>query len=143
TQLAQRTARLGERPPARKRLREAVFLPARCSEPAHRLGEHAAVAERTVALELGLDLVVADEEVVCPLGAEDACELRTHAPVPVDQRAVAVEGRPPLHGSNATRRSRAAAGTRGSPTRGRRATASSRDSAAGDARPAPRTSARD
>src|SRR5436190_721784 len=80
-------------------------------------------------LQPGLELVVTVEQLLHALVAEDARELGAHAAVPVDQRPIAVEGRPPLHRANATPRSRGG-GTPGSPSRTRRAIASSRGSPA-------------
>ena len=67
------------------------------AEPAHRLGQDLAVAARAVGLKLRLELVVAGELVVGVVVAEHARELAANAAVPVDQRPVAVEGRPALH----------------------------------------------
>jgi len=44
--------------------------------------------------------VVADEEGVRALDAEELLELAVDAGVPVDQRPVAVEGRPPLNAAS-------------------------------------------
>src|SRR5581483_4077462 len=98
-------------------------------ETAHRLGHHLAVAQgRRRGLELRLELVVAVEQLAGALLAEHARELRAHAAPPVDEGAVAVEGRPALsHAPDRTRAaphragptSRAAPGSRaGAPRRG-------------------------
>jgi hypothetical protein len=51
----------------------------------------------SLALHLGLDLVVGVQELRRAAGAEQALELAADPAVPVDQRAVAVEGGPPVH----------------------------------------------
>ena len=85
-----------ERQPG-QRLGEAVLLGRRCAQGAQRLRHHLPVAQRRIALDLGLDLVVALEQRVGPIVAEDARQLGAHPAVPVDQGAD-VERRPPLHG---------------------------------------------
>ena len=51
-------------------------------------------------LNLRLELVVASEQLIRPLHAEELLELGMDAAVPVDQRAVAVERRPALHAAS-------------------------------------------
>jgi len=48
-------------------------------------------------LDPRLELVVADQKLIGTLGTEELLELLANASVPVDERAVAIEGRPPLH----------------------------------------------
>ncbi len=67
-------------------------------EPLERQREHLRVAAVRLRLHLRLELVVAGAAGPAPLGAEEALEHAADAGVPVDQRAVAVEGRPAGHG---------------------------------------------
>jgi len=63
-----------------------------------RRGHHVAVAGvRALGLDPRLDLVVAGQQRVGLVLPEQTRELRADAGVPVDQRPVAVEGRPALH----------------------------------------------
>ena len=104
-QLLERAAHLGKRLPGRQRPRERVVLARRQrqallgGEPREREREHVAVAaRRLLALHLRLDLVVAGRSRAGAPGAEEPLELGADAAVPVDQRPVAVEGRPaPAH----------------------------------------------
>src|SRR5439155_11297940 len=98
--LLERRRHLGEDVPRGQRARERVLLARRQVDPfllrkaGERPGEHVAVAERSVRLGLGLELVVAVEQALRVLAAEEARELALDAAVPVDERPVAVEGRP-------------------------------------------------
>ena len=89
---------LGERAPAGQRIGEAVLrVGSDAPSRAHRLRQHLAVGS----------LAVSPAAPARPRGsaraarrrvlAEHARELGAHAAVPVDQRAVAVKARPPLH----------------------------------------------
>src|SRR5690242_2567078 len=113
---------LGEGAPAGQRFRERVHLIGGRAETAHRFRQHLAVAARSILLQLGLDRPIALEQPVDPLVPEDPLELRAHTAVPVDQRAVAIKGRPALHAPELTPRSAWAACRRASPSRARRAT---------------------
>ena len=82
--------------PARQRVGQAMLGAGRRAELPHRFREHLAVGEGAVAPQLRLDLVIAPQLVISTLLAEYAHELGADASVPVDQRPVAVECRPPL-----------------------------------------------
>src|SRR5438876_10767454 len=94
--LGQRAANFGERFPGRQRRREAPCILVGSTELAHRLGHHLAVAQRSVCLERGLDVVIPLELVLRALLAEHAHKHGANAAVPVDQRPVTVECRPAL-----------------------------------------------
>ena len=67
-------------------------------EPRERNRQHVAVARvRTLTLVRTLELVIREQEPAGLLGAEEALQLAPDPAVPVDQRAVAVECRPPVH----------------------------------------------
>jgi hypothetical protein len=86
-----------ERLPFGQRAAERVLLVRRRAEPGERDGHHLAVAPaRLLPLDLRLELVVRVQELAAARGAEQALQLAPDAAVPVDQRAVAVEGRPAL-----------------------------------------------
>src|SRR5439155_965281 len=94
--LPERLGNLRKRPPARQRARKRVLLAGGRAELAHRLGQHLAVGALSVGFQLRLELVVATEQLVGALLAEHASQLAPDPAVPVDQRAVAVEGCPPV-----------------------------------------------
>src|SRR5581483_7398056 len=95
--LLERRRNLREDLPRRERAPEHVAIVPRRAEPLQRRGHHLAVRTRRVLrLHLRLDLVVAVELLVRPILAEDPRELAPDAPVPVDQRPVAVERGPAL-----------------------------------------------
>ena len=106
--LLERRRHLGKRLPLRQRAPERVLLVGGSAETRERDGHHVAVAPtRILALDLRLELVVRVQELAAARGAEQPLELAPDAAVPVDQRAVAVEGRPALHAAGtytATRR---------------------------------------
>ena len=89
-------ATTAESRPARLGVVEARRLPQSRAARARASGPPGKRA-RPVRLELGLDLVIPVQEPVRSILAEDVGEHRPDAAVPVDQRAVAVEGRPALH----------------------------------------------
>ncbi len=102
-QLLQLVRHLGERAPRGERPREGPLLPRRQRNaglprsPRERERHDLGIAQVRAGLDLGLGGVVAREELRGPLGAGQALELGPDAAVPVDQGAVAVEGRPARH----------------------------------------------
>ena len=93
--------------PVRQRASESARLalgkhqPGLGRELLERDGEHLPVRQpRIRGLNLPLELVVASEQLIRPPHAEELLELGMDAPVPVDQRAVAVERRPALHAAS-------------------------------------------
>jgi hypothetical protein len=103
--LLERRRHLGKRVPLRQRALERVLLAGGSAETRERDGHHVAIATtRILALDLRLELVVGVEELAAARSAEQPLELAPDAAVPVDQRAVAVEGRPAVHAGNLSRR---------------------------------------
>ena len=70
----------GNDAPGGQRLGERVHLARGRVEAAQRLGQHFPVAAVAVPLQLGLDLVVAHEQLVRALLAENALQLRAEPP---------------------------------------------------------------
>src|SRR5439155_19472695 len=108
--LGERVANLREDRPARQRPRQSVPLLDRnlrsmllCDLPEHER-EHLPVAP-VVLFHLGLELVVALEQLLARDTRNEALELTPDAGVPVDERAVAVEGREAGHEASAAPRS--------------------------------------
>ncbi len=92
---------LGKRPRQRARLALGQREPRLVRERLERDRQDFAVRRaRIVCLDPGLELVVANQEPVRELDAEELLELTMNAGVPVDERPVAVEGRPPLHAAS-------------------------------------------
>jgi hypothetical protein len=93
--------RLGERVPARQRAAERVLLVGGSAEAGEHDGHHLAIAPSGIlALDLRLELVVGAQQLAASRGAEQSLELAPDPAVPVDQRAVAVERGPALHGAS-------------------------------------------
>src|SRR5579864_5753615 len=105
--LLERRLHLRKRLPPRQRPCECVLVIA-CKRDVLAIGElherpseHVAIrASGVLALDLRLDLVVGMQERSRALGSEETLELPADAAVPVDERAIAVEGRPPVHTSH-------------------------------------------
>ena len=99
-QLCERRRHVREGRPVRERPREGARLALGeldallLGEPLEREREHFAVGVERLGLELRLELVVALEQARRLLDAEQPLELAADPCVPVDQRAVTVEGRP-------------------------------------------------
>ena len=100
--LGQRARHLGEHGPAGKRPAQRVPLSGRKGGPGlgRQLGEHGrhhipVAPGGMLALDAWLDHVVARQQLPAHRGAEQAAELGLDAGIPVNQRAVAIEGRPP------------------------------------------------
>ena len=101
--LLERRRHLGERLPLRQRASERVLLAGGSAETGERDGHHLAVAAAGILpLDLRLELVVGVQQLAAARSAEQPLELAPDAAVPVDQRAVAVEGRPALHAGEPT-----------------------------------------
>ena len=92
----QRATHLGKRRPAGQGLGERRDLGLAGAEPPHRFGQDLAIGAAAVCLKCRFDVVEPAELGVGTCFAEHAAEDTANPAVPVNQRPVAVEGRPAL-----------------------------------------------